>query len=161
MRQFLLISLILPAFGLIFFSAALAQGLSNSAEQLEKLTQEISETTMSPYCPGRTISSCPSIQARELREQIYDWFAQGYSRKAVMNQLFTIYGEEVRGMPKTVGFGRMAWIAPGLFVLLGGLFISFYLKRRGLHIESPLKRSEVVDDEMVTRIETELLERNK
>jgi len=163
MRQFLLFLVILLVPSITTLS--LAEEVDSKSrskltvEQLEELTQEMSETTMSPYCPGRTISSCPSIQARELRQQIYDWFRQGYSKRAVMNQLLAIYGEEVRGMPKSKGFGRMAWIAPGIFVLLGILFIVLYLKRRGLNQVTAFDDQLKVDEALIKKVNAELLER--
>lgn len=90
---------------------------SVSPEQ-DRLAQSIGETTMSPFCPGRTLSSCPSPQARELRDQIREWLAQGYSESGVRNQLRIIYGEEVRGTPPNGGWlGDLGWYAPFAFVL--------------------------------------------
>ncbi len=103
----------------LFVTAALCGNTpQTSAADLDKLAQEISETTMSPFCPGRTISSCPSPQARELRGQIHTWLNSGYSPDAVRNQLFTIYGEDVRGTPESEGFGLVGWFAPAVFVIL-------------------------------------------
>ncbi len=89
------------------------------AQDLDDLTREISDTTMSPYCPGMTISACPSPRARELRVQIKDWFKQGYSKKAVKNQLKIAFGKDIYGMPEVKGFGIFAWAFPILFILVG------------------------------------------
>lgn len=99
------------------------------AADSEQIAQKISETTMSPFCPGRTISSCPSSEARNLRDKIIDWLDHGYSEQAVRNQLTMIYGKEVTGRPDFYGFGLMAWIVPSLFVLLGLLTMSIWLRR--------------------------------
>lgn len=98
----------------------------------EQIAQKISETTMSPFCPGRTISACPSGEARNLRDKIINWLEHGYSEQAVRNQLRMIYGKEVEGKPDFSGFGLIAWIVPGLFVLLGLITISMWLRSNKL-----------------------------
>ncbi|MFN8392399.1 MAG: cytochrome c-type biogenesis protein CcmH [Bdellovibrionota bacterium] len=102
---------------------------SADTSRLERSAQEISETMMSPFCPGRTISSCPSPQARELRTQIFQWLQQGYSEEAVRNQLRTIYGEDVKGEPDKEGFGLVGWFAPLIFVLLALLLVVWKLRK--------------------------------
>jgi len=98
-------------------------------ESSEELAQEISETTMSPFCPGRTISSCPSPQARELRSQIRSWFDGGSTKEQVIERLLTAYGEDVRGEPQAEGFGLFGWLIPPLFILASFLFVLRKLRR--------------------------------
>ena len=157
MRSFYLILFFLPAFCFVNFSFSQESKLSEL--QVEKLTQEFSESTMSPYCPGRTISACPSIQARELREQIYTWFSSGYSKKAVLNQLLAIYGDEVRGVPDSNGFGKMAWLIPVFFVLLGISLLCFYLNKSINTAKVTAERVKTLDESMLKKINSELLEK--
>lgn len=130
-----------------------------SDDKLEELTQEISETSMSPFCPGRTISSCPSGKARDLRAQIKKWFAQGYSKTAVQNQLLNMYGQEVTGTPSTKGFGRMAWIAPIIFVLLSMFAVARILKKLSVKGKDKAMHSAELDKDMLDKIEQELKKR--
>ena len=120
MKKIVLIFLLLVAASALCFSAL--------AQNLDDLTREISDTTMSPYCPGMTISACPSPRARDLRVQIKNWFEQGYSKKAVKNQLKIAYGKDIYGMPDTKGFGLLAWALPMLFILVG-LFLIYRVYR--------------------------------
>ena len=94
------------------------------ASDLDDLTREISDTTMSPFCPGMTISACPSPKARDLRNQIRTWFEQGYTKKAVKNQLKIAFGKDIYGMPSLSGFGIFAWALPALFISVG-LFLIY------------------------------------
>ena len=108
----IILFLFIPAFALA------APDERTNSEQLERTAQDVSESMMSPFCPGRTISSCPSPQARELRGQILQWLTQGYSADAVKNQLRMIYGEDVKGAPDAEGFGLVGWVAPFIFILV-------------------------------------------
>ncbi len=90
--------------------------------QNEIKAQEISDEIMSPYCPGRTLSACPSDDARKLRQRITSQLNQGYSTDAVKRQLVGMFGKEILGKPSMNGFGLIAWFLPFLI-----LFLSFFL----------------------------------
>jgi cytochrome c-type biogenesis protein CcmH/NrfF len=53
----------------------------------EALTVELSHDLMSPYCPGRTIASCPSPQARKLEAQILEQAEHGKTRVEIEEDL--------------------------------------------------------------------------
>jgi len=51
--------------------------------QAEALATELSHDLMSPYCPGRTIATCPSPQARKLEAAILEQALEGRSRSEI------------------------------------------------------------------------------
>ena len=57
------------------------------AEQAEALATELSHDLMSPYCPGRTIATCPSPQARKLEQHILTQAQEGKSRVEIESAL--------------------------------------------------------------------------
>ena len=141
-------------------STAQAEPVATPLEQqLEQIAQEINDSTMSPYCPGRTLGACPSPQARDLRNQVHDWLKEGQSPSQVQERLIAMFGQEVTGVPKAEGFGFMAWFGPIIFL---GLFLVAILyaikrmqKRSAIRKVPPLH----ADDQMKTRIENELRSR--
>ena len=60
---------------------------SGDPEQAEALATELSHDLMSPYCPGRTIATCPSPQARKLEAHILEQAQQGMSRAEIETAL--------------------------------------------------------------------------
>ena len=68
-------------------SQAHAGAPSADPAHAEALTNELSHDLMSPYCPGRTIATCPSPQARKLEAHIYDQAQQGKSRAEIETAL--------------------------------------------------------------------------
>lgn len=77
---------------------------------------------MSPFCPGRTLSSCPSPQAAELVQWIVTQEAAGATKEEVLEILIEKWGEEILGAPPAKGITLWAYIFPILgFVLLGGV----------------------------------------
>lgn len=93
-------------------------------------SREIFENTMSPYCPGLTLSACPSDDARILREQIVKELAAGTEPETVRAQLAGRFGDMVKGNPDTVGFGSLAILVPGIFVILGGVIIFVFVRKQ-------------------------------
>jgi cytochrome c-type biogenesis protein CcmH/NrfF len=134
----------------IFFITISFFTTKSYCDEIENTTQSISEVVMSPYCPGRTLSSCPSEDARKLRFQISEWLKKGYSEAAVKRQLIGIYGKDVIGEPSFVGFGKIAWLSPYVIIILCLiLLIRFLRKDQNKKIELTM----IEDD---TSIETKL-----
>lgn len=108
---------------------------------------ELAGDIMSPYCPGRTLATCPSPAAAELRVEIATRLAQGESRDAVVQALVARFGQAIRGAPRPEGIGLALWTAPAL---IGGLLLGALLnaaRRRGgqaqdhrMHVSSEAAR---------------------
>ena len=77
----------------------------------ELILQELSNELMSPYCPGRTISACPSENARKLEDHILAEARSGKSREEIETQLVGRFGTDIIGY------------APQPFVIYGSLFV--------------------------------------
>ncbi len=80
-------------------------------------------TVMSPFCPGRTLTDCPSPDAAALREEIRQRLASGVSEDAIRRELERRYGMAVVPEPRSA----WAWIIPLGFLGAGlaGLIAAF------------------------------------
>ena len=89
------------------------------ASQAELIQQELAGDLMSPYCPGRTIASCPSPNARKLEDYILELAEEGKSREEIETILVDRFGSDIVGYqaPPVVLYGSLV---VGL-VALGGL----------------------------------------
>ena len=65
--------------------------------QAESLAREIANDMPSPYCPGRSIASCPTQAARDLEDDILGLAKQGRDREQIESALVTRFGEEKMG----------------------------------------------------------------
>jgi cytochrome c-type biogenesis protein CcmH/NrfF len=63
----------------------------------EAVLQELSNDLMSPYCPGRTIKSCPSKAARQLEDEILAKAKAGETREEIETDLVARFGREIIG----------------------------------------------------------------
>lgn len=135
--------------------------LADQLRDIEAETQTISDSIMSPFCPGRTLSACPSGQAKDLRTEIGGWLKQGYTEDAVYNLLRTRYGESVTGVPEGSGFGLVGWFAPGFFLLFSLLIVMRKLRSmRGAAVRPQTESdSRGPDPAGQSRVEAELKQR--
>lgn len=91
----------------------------------EGIARGLANDLPSPYCPGRTISSCPSGQARELEQKILQLAENGRSREEIEALLVDQFGAETMGTPM-----RTELV---IGVSLAGLLLLFFVIQRVWH----------------------------
>ena len=91
---------------------------------------QLSKEVMSPYCPGRALSDCPSPQAGELREWILEQENAGLSRSEVEQELFRVFGDQLLQAPRAEGMGLVAYLIPAFAFAAGGALVVFFLRRQ-------------------------------
>lgn len=91
--------------------------------QAEQLAQDIAGEMPSPYCPGRSIASCPSGAARELEHDILGLAKQGKTREQIEQILVARFGEQTMGQAHSpvvlIGIGVASVLALALIVRAG------------------------------------------
>lgn len=93
---------------------------ATSDADAERLLSQLSNELMSPFCPGRTIASCPSDQARKLEDRILAEAKAGKSRAEIEQSLVDRYGSEIIGYaPQPVVLYGAAGAGVAGAVLLG------------------------------------------
>ncbi len=97
----------------------------------EGWSYELWNELMSPYCPGRTLSECPSGQADQLRMWILMQEAAGRERADVEAELYERFGDEILPAPRASGFGIAAYAIPVVAFLAGGVLVAIFLRRGG------------------------------
>jgi len=124
----------------------------------ESWSGDLVDELMSPYCPGRTLRTCPSPQAGDLIAWIEDQEDQGRDREAVYEQLLSEFGEEVRQAPPTTGFGAAAYAIPVLAFLAGGFLVAVFLRRHasGPPVPAPAQAAPGTDPELERLVDEEL-----
>lgn len=72
--------------GLLFAAPAHAQAPSEELG-LSQRSRAIERSTMSPFCPGKTLYDCPSPRAAEWRADIRGWLAEGATAEQIRRRL--------------------------------------------------------------------------
>ena len=114
--------------------------------------QSIVRTTNSPFCPGKTLDSCPSPRAAEWREDINVWVSEGVPKNEIRDRL----QERAPGFDLSIAPVKSGWIIPVIAVVLSTLWLIIV----GRAIKGPPlpRRSQppVVDKSLDARLDEEL-----
>jgi cytochrome c-type biogenesis protein CcmH len=141
--------------------ASAQQSPLGSNDELDKQALVLYQQVMSPFCPGRALSDCPSSKAHDLKSEMRQKLEAGTAPDVVLEEVFAKYGDQYRAVPGFSGFALLAWVAPLAF-LVGGLLLAIRLAsaRRAsapsAHVDSAPQISEGLQreiDEELSRIE--------
>jgi len=161
-------TIVVAALGVAAPRAARAQDTAPTVTQVEAqfspaVEQDASRLfteIMSPYCPGMTLTTCPSPQAAVMRDSIRLELAAGRTPREVMTGLEASFGPEIRARPPAKGAGLVAWIGPFALLGAGALALTLWLlraeRRRGASAAAPAPIE--MDDVMRARLEAALRE---
>jgi cytochrome c-type biogenesis protein CcmH/NrfF len=111
------------ACALLVLCCALAIAPGAGADELGDLrrARALADELMSPFCPGRTLSDCPSPNASAVREEIRAWIHQGQSDDQIRATLRTRFG------PALVGEPESAWGKAAPLAVIAGVAVLFAL----------------------------------
>ena len=94
------------------------------SEELERQAESISRSVMSPFCPGRTVSSCPV--AGPWRDDIRRWVGEGVSAEDIRQRLAArVPQHNLLGVPPN----RLGWLLPVGLGLIAAASLFFVLRR--------------------------------
>lgn len=93
-----------------------------SGEALDRKTIEVAALLRCPVCQGLSIADSPATMAVNMKREVRDLLAEGYSGDQVLAYFEKSYGEFVRLQPPLRGFNWLVWLAP-MAALLAGAFI--------------------------------------
>ena len=104
--------------GLLLVAVALLAGGDAHADAASRAkAQRIAGSLMSPFCPGRTLSSCSSYKAGEWRDDIGKWVQEGLTEEQIEARLQArVPGVPISSNPP----GPWRWALPLLAVLVAG-----------------------------------------
>lgn len=106
-------------------AAAVAAGARGPDPNAAPSAPEVEARVMSPFCPGLTLSECPSTQAGELRSRVAEMTSAGWSNRRIDAWVRANYGEAAIARPS----GVLVWIAPALVLLAGAAGLATVLRR--------------------------------
>lgn len=114
-----------------------------SGEALDRKSAEVSALLRCPVCQGLSIADSPASMAVNMRREVRDLLAEGYSGDQVLAYFEKSYGEFVRLQPQFRGFNWLVWLAP-VAALLVGVFVVMRFVRPVAHVDLDVRG--VVED---------------
>jgi cytochrome c-type biogenesis protein CcmH/NrfF len=140
------ISALLVAFGC---GSASAEETPTESRQV----QSIVRNTASPFCPGKTLDSCPSPKAGEWRRDIREWVGEGVAEPEIRDRLQA----RVPGFDLSIPPVKSGWVIPVLAVALSTLWLIVMARRfTRRRVSSPLVETPTQALALDARLDEEL-----
>jgi cytochrome c-type biogenesis protein CcmH len=98
----------------------------------DTLMIEIEEALVCQCGCGLTVHACNHLNCPSgipIKEEVVRRLAAGETKDEILAHFAERYGEKVLSAPTLRGFNLVAWIAPAVFVLLGGGVVAFVARR--------------------------------
>jgi len=93
---------------------------------------EIEESLVCQCGCGLTVHACNHLHCPSgipIKEEVGRRLAAGETKEQILAHFAERYGEKVLSAPTLRGFNLVAWIAPAVFMLLGGGVVAFVARR--------------------------------
>lgn len=106
------------------------QGQQVSGPMLDQQTNEIAGLLRCPVCQGMSVADSPSEMAVNMKHQVRELIARGYTREQILRYFERSYGQFVLLKPKFQGVNTLVWILP-ILALGVGIFAIFSMMGKG------------------------------
>ena len=103
-------------------------GMPLQGDALVQQTNEIAARLRCPVCQGLSVADSPSEMAVNMKTEVRDMLARGYTREQIESHFVRSYGEFVLLEPRFAGVTSLVWILPIAALLLGAFVIRMKLR---------------------------------
>ena len=107
------------------------QGTPVANTQLYQRTHEVASLLRCPVCQGMSVADSPSEMAINMKEQVRELLARGYTEEQILKYFEISYGQFVLLKPKS----PVIWILPAIALLVGVVLV--IIKFRNLSAGPP------------------------
>ena len=123
----------LTALALLLISTsalAIDTGKAFDDPELQARYEKIIEEVRCLKCQNQTIKDSNAFLADDLRREIRRLLSEGKTNAEIFDFMVERYGEFALYRPRMSGITLLLWIAPGVFLLIGGLIVVRVLRKR-------------------------------
>lgn len=122
---------LLAAFLVLFlsFNSLAFDAERKLSKEEEKRAEKIFYKIRCVVCEGQALAESEADLAKDIRNVIRNEIKEGYSDKEIYEFLSNKYGEDILLKPPFSIATSLLWLAPVIFILLGGFFIFRNFKR--------------------------------
>jgi len=107
------------------------------AAVLDRRTHEVGALLRCPVCQGLSIADSPAEMAVNMRGQVRELLARGYTQEQILGYFERSYGQFVLLKPKFNGLAAAVWILPLLAVAIGLVVVVSKAKKLEARVVPP------------------------
>ena len=105
------------------------QGTPLQGPALERRTMQVSALLRCPVCQGMSVADSPSTVALDMKQQVREMLARGYTEEQILSYFERSYGEFVLLKPKFHGVNALVWILPLLALAIGATLVLMKVRK--------------------------------
>jgi cytochrome c-type biogenesis protein CcmH len=105
------------------------QGMPLQGAALERRTTQVSSLLRCPVCQGMSVADSPSTVALDMKQQVRELLARGYTEEQILSYFERSYGEFVLLKPKFHGVNALVWILPLLALAIGATLVLMKVRK--------------------------------
>lgn len=120
------------------------KGVPIAGVMLDQRTNEVASLLRCPVCQGLSVSDSPSTMAQDMKHQVRDLLARGYTQEQILAYFERSYGQFVLLKPKFSGVAAMVWLLPIAALIFGAIVV--FSKAKQLE-EGPSEKTAAVAEE--------------
>lgn len=105
------------------------QGTPIAGAQLFQRTNEVSALLRCPVCQGMSVADSPSEMAVNMKGQVRELLARGYTEEQILKYFELSYGQFVLLKPKFEGVNSLVWLLPVIALVIGGAIVFIKLRK--------------------------------
>jgi cytochrome c-type biogenesis protein CcmH len=92
-------------------------------DTLHQRTQQVASLLRCPVCQGLSVADSPSEMAVNMKGQVRELLARGYTQEQILGYFERSYGQFVLLKPKFNGVSAAVWILPLLAIAIGAVVV--------------------------------------
>lgn len=137
----------------VLFVLGCAPVLAQETPDEGRQVQAIVRNTASPFCPGKTLNSCPSPKAGEWRRDIREWVVDGVPEPEIRDRLQS----RVPGFDLSIPPVKSGWVIPVIALALSTLWFVVMARRfRGRGVKTRKVEARAQNRNLDARLDQEL-----
>jgi cytochrome c-type biogenesis protein CcmH len=105
--------------------------------ELDVRAAKVSSVLRCPVCQGLSVQDSPTAMAVNMKHQVREMVAMGYSQEQILTYFEKSYGEFVRLEPALRGLNWLVWLGPLFLAIGGGYGVWRFLKKSSAAAHDP------------------------
>jgi cytochrome c-type biogenesis protein CcmH len=100
------------------------QGTPLAGPELARRTAEVAGMLRCPVCQGLSVADSPAEMAINMKRQVHELLARGYTKEQILKYFELSYGQFVLLQPKFEGINMLVWLLPLIALILGAWLVT-------------------------------------
>ena len=124
------------------------KGTPVAGDALFRRTNEIAALLRCPVCQGMSVADSPAEMAVNMKAQVHELLARGYTEEQILQYFELSYGEFVRLKPQS----PVVWLLPIVALVIGAAIVFFKIRKLERGGAAGSQPAEKPDDPYVARV---------